>query len=54
VPSGSGPGARRLDLIVVGGGVTGACIARDAALRGLTVALVEKHDFSHATSARSG
>jgi len=45
--------ARRLDLLVVGGGVTGACIARDAALRGLTVALVEKHDFSHATSAAS-
>ena len=41
------------DLIIVGGGVTGACIARDAALRGLKVALVEKHDFSHATSAAS-
>lgn len=45
--------ARRLDLLVVGGGVTGACVARDAALRGLSVALVEKHDFSHATSAAS-
>jgi glycerol-3-phosphate dehydrogenase len=45
--------ARRHDLIVVGGGVTGACVARDAALRGLSVALVEKHDFSHATSAAS-
>ena len=45
--------ARRLDLIVIGGGVTGACVARDAALRGLAVALVEKHDFSHATSAAS-
>ncbi len=53
MPFGPGPGARRFDLIVVGGGVTGACIARDAALRGLTVALVEKHDFSHATSAAS-
>jgi glycerol-3-phosphate dehydrogenase len=41
------------DLIIVGGGVTGACIARDAAIRGLKVALVEKHDFSHATSAAS-
>ncbi len=41
------------DLIVVGGGVTGACIARDAALRGLSVVLLEKHDFSHATSAAS-
>lgn len=45
--------AGRHDLIVVGGGVTGACIARDAALRGLSVALVEKQDFSHATSAAS-
>jgi glycerol-3-phosphate dehydrogenase len=45
--------ARRLDLIVIGGGVTGACVARDAAMRGLAVALVEKHDFSHATSAAS-
>ncbi|MBK7824553.1 glycerol-3-phosphate dehydrogenase/oxidase [Nannocystis sp.] len=41
------------DLVIVGGGVTGACIARDAALRGLSVALIEKQDFSHATSAAS-
>ncbi|NWH09434.1 MAG: glycerol-3-phosphate dehydrogenase/oxidase [Alphaproteobacteria bacterium] len=39
------------DILVVGGGITGACIMRDAALRGLKVALVEKADFSHATSA---
>ena len=39
------------DLLIVGGGITGACIARDASMRGLTVALVEQHDFSHATSA---
>jgi len=45
--------AQAHDLIVVGGGVTGACIARDAALRGLSVVLVEKQDFSHATSAAS-
>lgn len=45
--------ARVHDLVVVGGGVTGACIARDAALRGLSVALVEKQDFSNATSAAS-
>jgi glycerol-3-phosphate dehydrogenase len=45
--------ARRHDLLVLGGGVTGACVAREAALRGLSVALVEKHDFSHATSAAS-
>lgn len=38
------------DLVIIGGGITGSCIARDAALRGLSVALVEKRDFSHATS----
>jgi glycerol-3-phosphate dehydrogenase len=42
---------RRYDLVVVGGGITGAAIARDAALRGLSVALLEARDFSHATSA---
>lgn len=41
---------RAYDLVIVGGGITGACIMRDAALRGLKVALVEKKDFSHATS----
>lgn len=45
--------ARVHDLVIVGGGVSGACIARDAALRGLSVALIEKQDFSHATSAAS-
>jgi glycerol-3-phosphate dehydrogenase len=39
------------DVIVVGGGIFGACAAWDASLRGLKVALVEKNDFSHATSA---
>jgi len=43
--------AKTYDLLVVGGGVTGACILRDAALRGLSAALVEKNDFSCATSA---
>ena len=33
------------DLIIIGGGITGACVARDAALRGLTVCLLEKADF---------
>ncbi len=42
---------RKYDLAVVGGGITGAAIARDAALRGLSVALLEARDFSHATSA---
>eukprot|EP01129_Flabellula_baltica_P000652 TRINITY_DN10625_c0_g1_i1.p1 TRINITY_DN10625_c0_g1~~TRINITY_DN10625_c0_g1_i1.p1 ORF type:complete len:757 (-),score=189.99 TRINITY_DN10625_c0_g1_i1:1154-3424(-) len=41
------------DLIVVGGGVTGAGVALDAATRGLKVALVEKNDFGAATSSRS-
>lgn len=43
----------RFDLLVIGGGITGACVARDAALRGLRVALVEKNDFAHATSAHN-
>jgi glycerol-3-phosphate dehydrogenase len=45
--------AREFDVLVVGGGVTGCAIARDAALRGLTVALVEKGDFASGTSSRS-
>lgn len=44
---------RRFDLVVIGGGVTGAATARDAALRGLTVLLVEKDDFAAGTSSRS-
>lgn len=45
--------ARTFDLLVVGGGITGAGIARDAALRGLAVALVERDDFASGTSSRS-
>ena len=41
------------DVLVVGGGITGAGIARDAALRGLTVALLDKGDFASGTSSRS-
>jgi glycerol-3-phosphate dehydrogenase len=41
------------DLLVVGGGITGAGIARDAALRGLRTALVERDDFAAGTSSRS-
>ena len=41
------------DLLVIGGGIQGACIAWDAAQRGLTVALVERDDFGSATSANS-
>jgi glycerol-3-phosphate dehydrogenase len=39
------------DVIVIGGGITGASVACEAASRGLTVALLEKRDFSWATSA---
>jgi glycerol-3-phosphate dehydrogenase len=42
-----------LDLLVIGGGITGAGIARDAALRGLAVGLVERRDFAAGTSSRS-
>src|SRR6185369_10386193 len=41
------------DVVVIGGGVTGAGVALDAATRGLTVALIEKHDFASGTSSRS-
>ena len=39
------------DLIVIGGGITGATVAYEAASRGLSVALIEKSDFGGATSA---
>lgn len=41
------------DLVVIGGGITGAGLARDAALRGLRVALVDAADFAAGTSSRS-
>ena len=41
------------DLLVIGGGITGAGIALDAASRGLKTALVEKNDFAYGTSSRS-
>jgi glycerol-3-phosphate dehydrogenase len=44
---------RVFDVLVVGGGITGAGIARDAASRGLSVALVDKSDFGSGTSSRS-
>src|SRR5262245_44329653 len=42
-----------LHVLVVGGGIVGAGIARDAAMRGLRVGLVEQHDFAFGTSRRS-
>ena len=44
---------RAFDLLVIGGGISGACMAWDATLRGLSVALIEKSDFGGATSAAS-
>ncbi|MGB3546538.1 MAG: glycerol-3-phosphate dehydrogenase/oxidase [Saprospiraceae bacterium] len=41
------------DLVVIGGGITGAGIALDTAARGLSVALLEKHDFASGTSSKS-
>jgi len=41
------------DLLVVGGGITGVAVARDAVSRGLSVALVERGDFASGTSSRS-
>ncbi|EOD60820.1 glycerol-3-phosphate dehydrogenase/oxidase [Amycolatopsis vancoresmycina] len=43
-------GGERVDVVVVGGGVTGTGIALDAASRGLSVALVEAHDLAFGTS----
>jgi glycerol-3-phosphate dehydrogenase len=45
--------AETLDVLVVGGGIVGSGIARDAAMRGLHVALVEQHDLAFGTSSRS-
>ncbi len=42
-----------LDVLVIGGGIVGAGVARDAAMRGLRTALVEKHDVAFGTSSRS-
>jgi glycerol-3-phosphate dehydrogenase len=43
----------RYDLVIIGGGIVGAGIARDAALRGLSVALFEKGDYASGTSSKS-
>ncbi|MFL5481334.1 MAG: FAD-dependent oxidoreductase [Gemmatimonadaceae bacterium] len=44
---------RDFDVLVIGGGITGCGVARDAAMRGLSVALVERDDFASGTSGRS-
>lgn len=45
--------AERFDILIIGGGVTGAYAALDASLRGFRVALVEKDDFASGTSSKS-
>jgi glycerol-3-phosphate dehydrogenase len=56
--NGAAPAADRdhglVDIAVIGGGINGAGIARDAAGRGLKVLLCEKDDFAEGTSSRSG
>ncbi len=44
---------QEFDLVIIGGGITGAGAARDAASRGMSVALVEMQDFAEGTSSRS-
>src|SRR6186713_340774 len=45
--------SKTFDLLIIGGGITGAGIALDAASRGLKTAMVEKNDFAYGTSSRS-
>jgi glycerol-3-phosphate dehydrogenase len=45
--------SRRHDVLIIGGGITGAGLARDLALRGLTVVLAEQEDFAAGTSSAS-
>lgn len=46
-------GRRQFDVVVIGGGIIGAGVARDAALRGFSVALFEKSDYASGTTAGS-
>jgi len=46
-------GARAFDLLIVGGGIVGAGIARDAVMRGLRVALIEQGDFASGASSKT-
>ncbi|MDO5093172.1 MAG: FAD-dependent oxidoreductase, partial [Propionibacteriaceae bacterium] len=45
--------SQRFDVLVIGGGVTGAGIALDAASRGLSTAIIEGQDWASGTSSRS-
>jgi glycerol-3-phosphate dehydrogenase len=42
-----------LDLLIIGGGIVGSGVARDAAMRGLRTGLVDRYDFAYGTSSRS-
>src|SRR5687767_15826849 len=46
-------GSEPFDVLVIGGGITGAGVALDAATRGYSVALVERNDYASGTSSRS-
>jgi len=46
-------GTEEFDVLIIGGGITGAGIALDAASRGLKTALIEKNDFAYGTSSKS-
>ncbi len=47
------PASQEYDVIIIGGGITGAGTARDCALRGLNVLLVERFDFTHGATGRN-
>ncbi len=51
--SAAAPSDGQVDLLVIGGGITGAAVARDAVMRGLSVMLVEQGDFAGGTSSRT-
>ncbi|MEX2325334.1 MAG: FAD-dependent oxidoreductase, partial [Gemmatimonadaceae bacterium] len=46
-------GRESFDVVVIGGGINGCGIARDAVMRGLSVALIEQDDFGSGTSSRT-
>ena len=45
--------AQEFDLVIIGGGINGAGVARDASARGMKVALIETRDFASGTSSKS-
>ena len=49
----AGLGAQPFDAVIIGGGMAGAVVARDLALRGLSCVLIEKADFASGTTSRS-